>query len=512
LRTDVSGTLSATLPSGDYLLESVHPVLYNGRSYTWSKRINLDATKPTRLTLTDSDATISGTAPSTPSESLDEGALYRKFHTGVVTVENDAGHGSGFVVDSRGLILTNQHVTFGTHFVAVRFAPGKRFPAAIVAEDKDADVAVICFNPSAYSDFTVIPLASPASGPIATIGNKVVAIGSPLDQETILTSGIVSKVEPGVLISDVNINPGNSGGPLLDEKGEAIGITTFINQVTSNGPGISGIVSIDKALPILEKARKEFDSSKLPPATNLPDMPPPIPDSVMDEAAKTKRLPEEIKAPHNFLTTISTPFEDAYERAEAQRKLTEDLQRRAKKRSRSGAPPDEVSEPRRFYDRYVGANDAVVRIWVDPVPREKSSSLWMRALVNVNLPQHMEFRDDFWDMQLLRGTQVIEPVRRNRLSFTIVHADWVAYMKDKSYAGYYLYDPAAFAPGETLTLRVHKAFDLDHWMTVPIDPKLQARIWEEFAPYRAAIAPAESAATSTDSARQTGPSQGPERP
>src|SRR5438270_604537 len=84
----------------------------------------------------------------------------------VVIVENDFGHGSGFVVDARGLILTNQHVTNGMQWIAVRFDRGKRFNASVVYEDKAADVAVIQFNPAAFTEFRVIPLADPFRGPI----------------------------------------------------------------------------------------------------------------------------------------------------------------------------------------------------------------------------------------------------------------------------------------------------------------------------------------------------------
>jgi S1-C subfamily serine protease len=80
--------------------------------------------------------------------------------------------------------------------------------------------------------------------PVAFVGERVLAVGSPLATEGILTTGIVSRVESDAIISDVNINPGNSGGPLLNFRGQVIGITTFGVQEPGRGPGISGIVRI----------------------------------------------------------------------------------------------------------------------------------------------------------------------------------------------------------------------------------------------------------------------------
>jgi hypothetical protein len=83
----------------------------------------------------------------------DEARVYKDLKAGVVTVECDLCSGSGFVVDKRGLILTNQHVANGTHWAAIRFDRGIRINANVVQEDKNADVAVLQFNPEAYKEF-----------------------------------------------------------------------------------------------------------------------------------------------------------------------------------------------------------------------------------------------------------------------------------------------------------------------------------------------------------------------
>src|SRR5208283_1164960 len=104
-------------------------------------------------------------------------------------------------------------------------------------------------------------------------GERVFTIGSPLSQRKILTSGIVSKIEERAIISDININHGNSGGPLFNSNGVVVGITTFGDTSARGGPGISGIVRIEEAFPLIEKAKNAMASSPKPSDELLPSEP-----------------------------------------------------------------------------------------------------------------------------------------------------------------------------------------------------------------------------------------------
>src|SRR5262249_62116399 len=103
---------------------------------------------------------------------------------------------------------------------------------------------------------------------LAQEGERVFTIGSPLTLDKIITTGIISKVEAHTILSDININPGNSGGPLFNSDGQVIGLTTFGTQEGS-GPGVSGIVRIEEALPLLEQNRAKASGTP-PPGALLP--------------------------------------------------------------------------------------------------------------------------------------------------------------------------------------------------------------------------------------------------
>jgi len=488
VRTDEKGNLSIALAPGQYVIESVQPLRFRDRTLRWKHAFSVETGKPTLLKLTDADAEQSQNSPA--RQVSDEAKIYQSLRKGVVTVECDFGHGTGFVADPRGLIVTNEHVTEKTRWVSLRFDRGLRIAARILEQDRDADVSVLQFNPKVIKDLVVVPLADPRRGPLAVEGEKVLAIGSPLHQEKVLTTGIISKVEDGVLISDTNINPGNSGGPLINLAGEAIGITTF-GDLSNRGPGIGGTVSIQKVIPVLERARQKLGDQPQAPDQLLPDVSPiPIPAEALAEAAAKKLEAFELKEPKNFLTIVNTPFIQASVSAAYERELQKAKNKRSRNRGEKGIKEEEKVEPGRFWERYaLNAYDAVVPITVVPVLKETSGSKVASifgALGGVRTTATLEYRDDFYDMRLFRGDTPVEPVRRNRASVSVLYQDYFVQAKDQAYGGIYFYDPSVFEPSQPLTLKVLRESNSEKWTDVKIDKKLQQKIWDSFASWRAA--------------------------
>ena len=168
------------------------------------------------------------TATPEPDTSLDLADVVEHARAGVVRIEGTTGSGSGFVVDADGYILTNEHVINGQSRLTVVFDNGTRQSATIVASDAARDIALL--KVSAGGTLTVLPFATDARE-----GEEVVALGYPLlslglGTEMITTQGIVSAFRSihGVsyIQHDSPINPGNSGGPLLNTKGEVVGMNT----------------------------------------------------------------------------------------------------------------------------------------------------------------------------------------------------------------------------------------------------------------------------------------------
>jgi S1-C subfamily serine protease len=157
------------------------------------------------------------------------------------------GSGSGSVIDENGHILTNYHVVQNARKLEVQIGDDK-FPATVVGSDRDDDLAVIRADiPRGYK-LTIVKRGKSTD---LQVGQKVLAIGNPFGLQRTLTTGVISGLErplfdqaagrtiSGLIQTDASINPGNSGGPLLNARGEMIGINTAI--ISAGGQGSIGI-------------------------------------------------------------------------------------------------------------------------------------------------------------------------------------------------------------------------------------------------------------------------------
>lgn len=191
-----------------------------------------------------------------------------------------AGTGSGFFVHPDGYILTNYHVIKGVRSsdVFVSDMNGAEYQATIIGADPASDLAIIKVAAKNGEKFPTLSFAAPDS---TKIGNWAIAIGAPFNLEFSVTAGIVSGVHRssvGVNVyenyiqTDASINPGNSGGPLLNAKGEVIGVNDCILTPNSGSIGISLAVSSEIAKPVAEKLISDghIDRSWLGIMANLP--------------------------------------------------------------------------------------------------------------------------------------------------------------------------------------------------------------------------------------------------
>ncbi|MFC1532607.1 S1C family serine protease [Thermodesulfobacteriota bacterium] len=163
------------------------------------------------------------------------------------------GQGSGFIIDKKGYILTNNHVVAKAQKITVTLSGGKKLSASLVGRDPASDLAVIKI-PSRSID-EIAPLGDSDK---VRVGQKAIAIGNPFGLSHTLTTGIVSALNRSLITeentqidnliqTDAAINPGNSGGPLLNSSGEVIGINTVIFSLSGGYLGIGFAIPINRA-------------------------------------------------------------------------------------------------------------------------------------------------------------------------------------------------------------------------------------------------------------------------
>ncbi len=224
---------------------------------------------PELITSNGHDTTILGDETSyTAKGNLNLVQLFEKSEAGVVKIgvqrgpdgpRDTPGMGSGFVYDNLGHIITNAHVVEGASKATVTFLDGTQYDAEIIGKDKFTDIAVIKVSEKPR---LLHPLQMGDSSQLH-VGEPVAAIGNPFGLSGSMTSGIVSQIGrllptqdsgfsiPDVIQTDAAINPGNSGGPLLNMKGEVIGINTAIQSISGEFSGIGFAVPSNTALKIV---------------------------------------------------------------------------------------------------------------------------------------------------------------------------------------------------------------------------------------------------------------------
>ncbi len=165
------------------------------------------------------------------------------------------GVGSGFILTSDGFIMTNHHVVDGADEVLVTLTDKREFKAKLIGSDKRTDVAVVKIEAAG--------LPSVRLGDVSRlkVGEWVMAIGSPFGLENTVTAGIVSAKQRDTgdylpfIQTDVAVNPGNSGGPLINMRGEVVGINSQIYSRSGGFMGISFAIPIDEAMRVSEQLR-----------------------------------------------------------------------------------------------------------------------------------------------------------------------------------------------------------------------------------------------------------------
>ena len=244
-----------------------------------TSRTTAPATAPTPAAISPSPTPAASTSPAVVQqggadfEELLLVRLYEEVNPSVVNIRvvtnvpsafaglpdsQQQGQGSGFVWDTQGHIVTNNHVVENATRIEVTFSDGATLSATVVGTDPDSDLAVIKVDPTAHE---MKPVKAGDSDAVK-VGQRAIAIGNPFGLQGTLTAGIVSALGrdlpagsqnattgssyriPDVIQTDASINPGNSGGPLLDSKGEVIGVNSAIESPVSASAGIGFAIPV----------------------------------------------------------------------------------------------------------------------------------------------------------------------------------------------------------------------------------------------------------------------------
>ena len=363
-------------------------------------------------------------------------AEFQELRASVLTVWSEVGSGGGFIFDEAGLVLTSNHVVGTSKYIAVQFDRQRKIPAKLLASDRQTDVAVLWVNLGVIPDAGVARLADPELNEASIAeGERVFTIGSPLHARKVFTSGVASKVDRRLILSDLNLDWNDCGGPLFNSAGEAVGMTTVLPPDIS-GLGAYGTLRIEQTFPLIEQARRKMNRTSGPVAGFLPvDPPEPFPLDAI-KTAKQFDMTRYSFDVGEFSVLLMTPAV-RYRLATASQSNS-DEKRFAQLKSLRG---------------YLRADRPVLFIYAAPLTSES-----------------------FREMHLFCGEREVVPIHPAKLGFVSA--------QELTFGGIYAYPPNAVSSNcGTVKLEISSEKTPQRMRTRDLDRKVIARVDEEFTPY-----------------------------
>ncbi len=435
--------------------------------------------------------------------------IYNSVKDGVVTILTGVSSGSGFLVDEKGLIVTNHHVVDDSveDSLLVRFGKNQVIKGAVVEKDIYNDIAIVWVNLKNIKKYSVLKMFTPLPNePLVAHGEKVLAIGSPLEWETLedtLTQGIVSKYSNSNIIHDASINHGNSGGPLLNFAGYVVGINTFGPPNTDDNNGIGGSVSILKAIPYVRSAAQRISTlTTIPSDELLPDFSSESYTNIImakayKEANKSERKrcnPYKLKS-RNYNVSIVTPPQEY-------RKNMKTYNKNSKRLTNLNNNIMMIFARRHHYIK------PVVTLHIEPKLGQSKATKICNILSAVSavssslqsdnnynrrpgyLKQYNKYvyKKDFSSLCLINKnkSKTYQPYTFGRSEMHTDKREETLYKikvtKDSTYCGRYEFDPRYFDTEDDLALKVF-SMDGKKPVEIKISPKVKKYIVDDFKPY-----------------------------
>lgn len=504
ISTSVEGIAVISLPAGDYLVVSEKALAFQERSFSWEQLFSVEPGKTVSVELSSDNAKITGGSTPASGRYISRGGeMFKTLRDGVVTIEGELGAGTGFIIDESGLILTNQHVIDQSNEIRVRFDKNTAVKARVLAVDEERDLAVLQINLAAFPKGRVLKIAARNAVEAPVIeGEHVFTIGSPLHQEKILSSGIVSKIELRAIITDINFNSGNSGAPLFNSIGQVVGISTFKvkdrsasafagNEVSEEGSGLSGIVAIEETAALVAKARALAAAKGTPSRELMPNMPDGVfPVETIKTALTSKDFPvkQYLSDVKNYQIKYMTPVYKFYV---MEKDRIESLNNRRKRNKKNGMTDTaDVFRDLRYWSEYAGELRPVVQILALPETGASGASMLLSALtsgtIGISTPLDQKYKADFYQMKLMCDGKEVTPLIRNK---TEIVRELQNYYKDRkryTYAGVYSYPYEVFAPGQCRQMQVQlfSEEDIETPITTDVAETTKNRVWMDFRDFR----------------------------
>jgi len=467
--TSSEGTAELRLRPGNYTIESERPFILNGRSYEWTKTIDIVVGRDATLELTADNAAVravpadlaradeaareppAARTPSIPS-ALQESAF---------AIWTPYAHATGFLADERGLVATSLRAIGTAKTVEVQISGTVKVTGAVVVADASQDVAIIRVNASAATAVRAAALACDVPGNAALLSEPY-AIEVPLRG--------AKKV-----VSDLVVSAGGAGGPVFTTDGRAIGLTSPMSESGASQRLDVRIVPARDVCDALAAARAQ-PTAAAPDAAHLPIEPGRtvlVEDGTTPQPTRVFRLDPYQLSSSDFDVALLTPVLLTAARAQSGRTAG-----RADEQNGLGVATEFAN-----WSDYVAEAPPVLFVRVTPRLVE---GFWMKvargaaSTQGAQVPPIKRLRPGFSQMRLICGGKDITPIHPFRIQTRVTETEAVE-------EGLYVFDPAAIGPHcGTVSIVLSSVKEPDKTETRIIAPGIVNQVWQDFAIYRSA--------------------------
>jgi S1-C subfamily serine protease len=481
--TALDGTADVRLRPGNYTVESDQPVVFHGKAYQWTQNVDIVAGRDAVLELTADNAEVEAATSAAPLEA-DPAFLLPQWQDSVVALWTPTTRASGFLIDAKGLVATNQRVIGTATSVEVQLSPAVKVAASVLAADPVRDVAILWIDPTVAASVRPVPLGcAPAATPPVVNGQELFTIGAPLREQKGMASGIVSRVDPHAIESDFRLASGSAGGPVFTAGGSVVGITSIVDDKNESRRVAFRVVRIDDACDVVATAENKMKDAAPPGAAHLPVEPMrPFPVNALKDAAQRRAgsvSPYQLSS-SDFDVSFITPvliYGAQYQSEQRGRERTRGPQT-------AEARPDVLRPLMDFgnWSEYVADFPPVLLIRVTPKLVEGFWTTVARGAARtqgVSLPPIKHVKSSFSRLRVFCGDAEVTPIHPFKIERRVSESDAIE-------EGLYAFDPGALGPQcGPVKLVLYSEKEPNKGDTRLVDPKVLEQLGYDFAPYRA---------------------------
>ncbi len=485
--TGTDGTVDVRLRGGNYTVESDEPLALLGRRYQWTETLDVPGGSDTILELTVANAEVGTLTPSTtPVETsavaspppVDPVLQLSRWRDSIVGLWTPVSHASGFLVDARGFVLTNQRAIGDAGMVEVQLSAALKVEGRVVASDAARDMAVVWIDPSVMSSAEPVSLACGTPGDAVAEGAEIVALGVSLRGEPDMVSGDVNRVGATEIVFGSRLQPGSAGGPAFSEDGHLVGLTSPWDEKSGSRPRESRVVPIAGACDVVSLAAQKTAGAAPPAGRHLPVEPTrPFPETLLKELAerRTGTVAAYQLSASDFEVSFVTPLMVYAARQPARRTTSKDTRVAPSTQMPQRSPTDFGA-----WSEYFADYPPVLVVRVTPKMAESFWATVARGAAmtqGMSLPAMKRVKTGFSRIRAFCGDAEL----------TAIHPFVVesAFGGNSAVEGLYVFEPDAIGPHcATVKLTLYSVKEPDRGDTRTVDPALVKQIWQDFEPYR----------------------------